>query len=134
MAALTIGGKRMFGLYALINKVAGWLGFNMNEIWRHLAAFLGKGWSLALIVVGIVFWLVTDAVGFAVQLSQWLAVLVVGQFNLAAPASIANALSIANTFFPLTELCVFLIAYAAVISVLFAYRALKSLVPTWGSV
>jgi len=120
----------MFALFNLLRTIASWLGFNLTEIWRVAAKLLSTKWAVFILLIGLVWWIMTDAVGFLVTCASLLAELVFTGSDLSMPGELSYWMSAVNTFWPLAESLTMAIAYGILISIMALYRHAKTMIPS----
>ncbi len=104
----------------------GWLKWLIDEIWVQVKGVLTSVWAVIVLVAGWV-WVILENIVTAISgLIAKIDQLVVPDVSPGMPGSLAYVAKVANTFFPLQELFIFLIAYVLMLMVLTAYRLFKS--------
>lgn len=121
----------------MFDAIANWFNALFEEgrsltafIWAQIVGFLVSVWSIVLTIATLV-WLFLREVLTAIQASvAAIDAVTVPATPSGSPGTIGYFLNVANTFFPLSELFVFLVAYGALMAGLTVYRVVKSWIPT----
>jgi hypothetical protein len=116
-----------------LTKVGDFLAWNIRSLWQALLIVIKQKWAVFMTILGAIYVFIADAIDWISQAADTIVQMTVATFDLNAGTDIMAMLPMVNTFFPLTELFVALIAYSTLLAALFLYRFIKSLVPTWGS-
>ncbi len=123
----------MHALFNWIRQAAEFIGWNVRALWGALMAVIKQKWAVFLLLVGTIYTLASDAIKWVSECCDAIAQIVVQQFDLSAGTKVLEMLPVVNTFAPLSEFFVCIVAYTLLIAILFLYRFVKSLVPTWGN-
>jgi hypothetical protein len=120
-------------LGSIFAKGADFISWNIRSLWNVLLAIIKQKWAVFLAIIGAIYTFVGDAITWVTQAVETMVQMTVATFDLSAGTDVMAMLPIANTFAPLSEFFVLIIAYTALLAALFLYRFIKSLVPTWGN-
>jgi len=122
----------------MFSTLMSWLQDAWEWIWEGIKGIFGKifewchaAWLIMVTVISWVWW-VFDQIKQAIVTLVSLIGAAVWPTNTASESGLSSFLSMANTFFPLTELFAFIVAYGLLLIALATYRFIKSWIP-WGS-
>jgi thiol:disulfide interchange protein len=120
----------MTWLHALIINGFLMLAGALSELWHVVREFLTTKWAAFILAVGVIWTVLSQGVALGQKILLILTNIVVSGFDLAPSGQILNVLAIANTFFPLDQLCVYTVAYGILVLAMTVYRFAKSMIPS----
>ncbi len=100
----------------------------LREVWQKFCDFGFSIWGVIVLAGGWIYYLFTSLVGHVTATVAAIANLVIPSQGV--QNTLATFTGIANTFFPLQECMVFLVAYLSLCLALTIYRLAKSWIPT----
>jgi hypothetical protein len=116
----------MFGsLIAFFQNATNWLDWLWRTIWNQLCSLAAILWAVVLLLAGLMFSFLQHLNTDLAQAAGYIDALTFPNIDInGAGGPIYNALSLANTFTPLTELCGFLAIYIALLGALQLIRGI----------
>lgn len=120
----------MWALLSALRNGFSFLGWNITSLWRAVSKVIGVKWAVFILIIGVVYLLLEDGVGFMVEALSIMADIALTQLDLSIPPDLINAFQLANTIAPVIETIVFLAAYGVLLVVMTAYRHIKSMIPS----